>query len=47
MSRIALSGINKVYEMQKHIPGKSGLEVSALGLGCIDMSFGFGPPKGR
>src|SRR5438874_335143 len=32
-------------DMQKRKLGKSGLEVSALGLGCMGMSFGYGPPK--
>jgi aryl-alcohol dehydrogenase-like predicted oxidoreductase len=31
--------------MQKRMLGKSGLEVSALGLGCMGMSFSYGPPK--
>ncbi|MDN4626838.1 aldo/keto reductase [Erwinia sp. PsM31] len=32
--------------MQKRILGQSGLEVSALGLGCMGLSFGYGPATG-
>lgn len=34
-------------KMQKRKLGNIGLEVSALGLGCMGMSFGYGPPKDK
>ena len=33
--------------MQKRQLGRSGLEVSALGFGCMGLSFGYGPPQER
>jgi aryl-alcohol dehydrogenase-like predicted oxidoreductase len=39
--------VDKENEMLKRTLGKSKLEVSALGLGCMGMSFSYGPPKDK
>lgn len=33
--------------MQKRLLGQSGLEVSALGFGCMGLSYGYGPATDR
>jgi aryl-alcohol dehydrogenase-like predicted oxidoreductase len=33
--------------MQKRKLGKSNLEVSTIGLGCMGMTFSYGPPADR
>ncbi|RYD24849.1 MAG: aldo/keto reductase, partial [Lysobacteraceae bacterium] len=33
--------------MQTRVLGQNGLEVSALGLGCMGLSFGYGPATDR
>jgi aryl-alcohol dehydrogenase-like predicted oxidoreductase len=33
--------------MQERMLGTSGLEVSALGFGCMGLSFGYGPATSR
>jgi aryl-alcohol dehydrogenase-like predicted oxidoreductase len=39
--------LGTIARMEKRTLGKSGLEVSALGFGCMGISFGYGPAANR
>jgi len=39
--------VTKEHEMQQRLLGMSGLKVSALGFGCMGISFGYGPATTR
>jgi aryl-alcohol dehydrogenase-like predicted oxidoreductase len=45
--RLKTETLSKEKQMQKRKLGKSDLEVSTLGLGCMGMSFSYGPPKDK
>jgi hypothetical protein len=44
---LEIEGETTKRDMQKRKLGNSGLEVSALGLGCMGMSFSYGPAKDK
>src|SRR3954454_3594189 len=42
-----MSPQRRFLSMQTRRLGRFGLEVSAVGLGCMGMSFSYGPPKDK
>jgi aryl-alcohol dehydrogenase-like predicted oxidoreductase len=46
-ARLAVLTENQEDAMQKRRLGRSNLEASAIGLGCMGMSFAYGPPPDR
>jgi aryl-alcohol dehydrogenase-like predicted oxidoreductase len=45
--RVRGSAVEEELNMQSRKLGKSNLKVSPLGLGCMGLSFGFGPPVAK
>jgi hypothetical protein len=46
-ARVHRMAVHRSMTMKTRKLGRSGLEVSALGLGCMGLSFGYGPAVER